>query len=76
MKSKNISWAGNVAPMGQKRNFYIDFVRKPEGKRPLRRPKRRLANNIKLSLTEIGLGDMDLFIWHRIKTSDGFLCTW
>jgi hypothetical protein len=70
-----MSWAGNVARMGQKGNSYRDFVRKPEGKSPLGRPKRRPENNIKLGLREIALGDMDLFIWSRIKASDGFLRT-
>jgi hypothetical protein len=68
-----MSCAGNVARIGQKGNSYRDFVRKPEGKRPLGRPKRRPENNITFGLREIGLGDMDLFISPRLKTSDGFL---
>jgi hypothetical protein len=42
--------------MGEKRNVYSLLVRKPEGKRPLRRPRRRWINNIKMDLLEIGLG--------------------
>jgi hypothetical protein len=41
IKSRRIRWAGHVARRGEKRNVYMLFVRKPEGKRPLGRPKRR-----------------------------------
>jgi hypothetical protein len=40
-KTRRMRWAGNVARMGEKRNAYILFVGKPEGKRPLGRPRRR-----------------------------------
>jgi hypothetical protein len=42
--------------MGEKRNVYRILVRKPEGKRPLGRPRRRWINNTKMDLSEIGLG--------------------
>jgi hypothetical protein len=45
--------------MGQKRNVYRLLVRKPEGKRPLRRPRRRWIYNIKMDLLEIGMGIVD-----------------
>jgi hypothetical protein len=45
--------------MGEKRNSYRLLMGKPEGKRPLRRPRRRLANNIKMDLLEIGWGGVD-----------------
>jgi hypothetical protein len=45
--------------MGEKRNVYRLFVGKPEGKRPLRRPRRRWIDNIKMDLIEIGLGSVD-----------------
>jgi hypothetical protein len=45
--------AGTVARMGEKRNAYILLVGEPEGKRPLRRPRRRWANNIEMDLREI-----------------------
>jgi hypothetical protein len=42
--------------MGEKRNAYRIFVGKPEGERPLGRPRRRWVDNIKMDLREIGLG--------------------
>jgi hypothetical protein len=45
--------------MGEKRNVYRLLVRKPEGKRPLGRPRRRWIDNIKMDLLEIGLNDVD-----------------
>jgi hypothetical protein len=45
--------------MGEKRNADMIFVGKPEGKRPLGRPRRRWVNNIKLDLREIGWDGAD-----------------
>jgi hypothetical protein len=45
--------------MGEKRNVYRLLVGKPEGKRPLGRPRRRRINNIKMDLLEIGLNVVD-----------------
>jgi hypothetical protein len=45
--------------MGEKRNVYRLLVGKPEGKRPLGRPRRRRMDNIKMDLLEIGLGLVD-----------------
>jgi hypothetical protein len=45
--------------MGEKRNVYKLLVRKPEGKRPLGRPRRRWMNNIKMVLLEIRLSVVD-----------------
>jgi hypothetical protein len=52
-------WAGNVAQMGEKRNAYRLLVWKPEGKRPLGRPRRRWVDNIKIDLGEVEWGDVD-----------------
>jgi hypothetical protein len=45
--------------MGEKRNVYRLLVRKPEGKRPLGRPRCRWMDNIKMDLLEIGLNVVD-----------------
>jgi hypothetical protein len=45
--------------MGDKRNVYKLLVGKPEGKRPLGRPRRRWMDNIKMDLLEIGLNVLD-----------------
>jgi hypothetical protein len=50
IKSRTISWAGNVARMAAKRTAYRIPVGKPEGKRPLGRPRSRRTNNIKMVL--------------------------
>jgi hypothetical protein len=51
--------AGHVARRGEKRNVYRILVRKPEGKRPLGRTRRRWEDNIKMDLREIGWGGID-----------------
>jgi hypothetical protein len=48
IKSRRIRWAGHVARMGEKMNVYRLFVGKPEGKRPLGRPRRGWIDNIKM----------------------------
>jgi hypothetical protein len=45
--------------MGEKRNVYRLLVGKPEGKRPLGRPRRRWIDNIKMGVLEIGLNVVD-----------------
>jgi hypothetical protein len=59
IKSRRMRWAGHVARMGEKRNVYRLLVGKPEGKRPLGRPRRRWIDNIKVDLLEIGLSVVD-----------------
>jgi hypothetical protein len=51
-------WAGHVARMGENRNAHRLLVGKPEGKRPLLRPRRRWVDNIRMDL-EVGWGDLD-----------------
>jgi hypothetical protein len=52
-------WAGHVTRRGEKRNVYRILVGKLEGKRPLRRPRRRCVDNIKIDLLEIGWFGVD-----------------
>jgi hypothetical protein len=54
MKSRRMRWAGHVARMGEKRNAHRLLVGKPEGKRPLGRPRRRWVDNIRMDLGELG----------------------
>jgi len=51
-----MGWAGHVARMGEERGVYRVLVGKPEGKRPLGRPRRRRVNNIRMDLQEVGCG--------------------
>ena len=52
-------WAGHVARLGERRGAYRFLVGKPEGKRPLGRPRRRWEDNIKMDLQEVGCGGRD-----------------
>ena len=52
-------WAGQVARMGEERGVYRVSGRKPKGKRPLFRPRRRWVDNIRMDLQEVGYGCMD-----------------
>ena len=45
--------------MGEERGVYRVFVRKPEVRRPLGRPRRRWVDNIRMDLQEVGCGYMD-----------------
>ena len=59
IKSRRMRWAGHVARMGEGRVVYRVLVGKPEGKRPLGRPRRRWQDNIRMDLQEVGLGYED-----------------
>jgi hypothetical protein len=59
IKSRRMIWASHVARTDKKRNAYRLLVRKPEGKRPLGRPRLRWADNIRIDLGEVGWGDVD-----------------
>jgi hypothetical protein len=63
-----MKWAEHVARMGEGRNVYRVLVGKPEGKRPLGRPRRRWEDGIKMDLREIGCGVWSGFTWLRIGT--------
>jgi hypothetical protein len=59
-KSRKKKLAGHVARRETKSSSYRILVGKPEGTRPLGRPRRMRVNNIKMDLREIGFGGMDL----------------
>ena len=60
IKPRRMRWAGHVARMGEERGVYRVLVGKPEGKRPLGRPRRRWVDNIRIDLQEVVCGYMDL----------------
>ena len=57
--SRRMRWAGYVARMGEETGAYRVLVGKPEGKRPLGRPRRRWVDNIRMDLQEVGYGSVD-----------------
>jgi len=59
IKSRRMRREGHVARMGERRGVYRVWVGKPEGRRPLGRPRRRWENDIKMDLHEVGYGSMD-----------------
>jgi len=59
IKSRRMRWAGHVARMSVERVVYRILVGKPEGRRPLGRPRRRWVNNIMMDLQEVGCGYID-----------------
>ena len=61
---------GHVARMGERSGF---LVGKPEGKRPLRRTRRRWEDNIKMDLQEVGWGVWTGSSWLRIETGGRLL---
>jgi hypothetical protein len=59
INSRRMRWTVHVARMGEKRNAYRILVGKPEGKRPLGRPRRRWVDSIRMDLGEIGWDGVD-----------------
>ena len=59
IKSIKMRWAGHVARMGEERGVYRVLVGKPEGRRPLGRPRRKWVDNIRMDLKGVGCGYMD-----------------
>jgi len=59
IKSRRMRWAGHVARMGEERGVYRVLVEKPEGKKPLGRPRRRWVDNIRMDLQEVRCGYID-----------------
>ena len=56
IKSRRMRWAGHVARMEEGRGVHKVLVGKPEGNKPLRRPRRRWEDNIKMDLQDVGRG--------------------
>jgi hypothetical protein len=63
IKSTRMGWAGHMAHMGEGKGAYRVLVGRPEGKRPLGRPRRRWEDNIKMDLREIGIDGVN---WIRL----------
>jgi hypothetical protein len=59
IKLRRMRWVRIVARLGEKRNAYKLLVGKPEGRRPLGRPRRRWVDNVKMDLGEVGWGGVD-----------------
>jgi hypothetical protein len=59
IKSRRMRLEGHVARIGEKRNAYRSSVGKPEGKRPLGRPRHRWVDNIRMDLGDVGWGGVD-----------------
>jgi hypothetical protein len=60
IKSRRMRWMGGpCSTYGEMRNAYRLLAGKPDGKRPLGRPRRRWVDNIRLDLGEVGWGDVD-----------------
>jgi hypothetical protein len=59
VKLRRMRWAGHVARVGEDRDVHRVLVGKPEGKRPLGRPRHRWEDNIKMDLHEVGAGHGD-----------------
>jgi hypothetical protein len=74
IKSRRMRWAGHVTGMVEKKNAYRLLVGKPEGKRPLGRPRRRWVDNILGWILERWDGVMWTgLVWLRIGTSGELL---
>ena len=59
IKSRRMRWTGHVVHIGERRGVYRVLVGKPEGRRPLGRPRRRWEDNIRMDLREVGCRCVD-----------------
>jgi len=73
IKSRIIRWAAHVACMGEERGVYRVLVGKPEGRRPLGRPRHRWVDNIRMDLVEVGCGYMDWIVLAQDRDRCGCL---
>ena len=67
IKLRRMRWAGHVARMGEGRGVYRDLVGRPEGKRPLLRPRRKWEDNIKIDLKKVVCGGIDWIVLAQDK---------
>jgi hypothetical protein len=70
---RRMRWAEHVAHMGERRGAYRILVGRPEGRRPLDRPRHRWEDNIKMDLKEVGWGAWTGLSWLRIGTGGRLL---
>jgi hypothetical protein len=68
IKSRKMRWVGHVACMGEERKVHKVLVGKPEEKRPLRRPRHKWEDGIKMDLLETGWVCVCVCVW------SGFTC--
>jgi hypothetical protein len=73
IKLRRMRWAGQVTRMGEERNVYRVFMGKSEGKRPLRRPRRRWEDGIRTYLRKMAWGVYIGSRWLRTGTDGGLL---
>jgi hypothetical protein len=66
-------WAGHLTRKGEDRKVHKVLVEKPEGRRPLGRPRHGWDDGIRMDLREIGWGIWSGFNWLRIGTGGGLL---
>jgi hypothetical protein len=68
IKSRKMRWAAHVAHIAAGEDVYMVLFGRPEGKRPLERPRRRWEDNIKMDLMEIGIDGAN---WIRLAQDRG-----
>jgi hypothetical protein len=73
IKARKVTWAGHVTRMERREKCTGFWVGKPEGKRPLGRPRRRWEDGITMDLRKIGWEEWSGFSWLRIGADGGLL---
>jgi hypothetical protein len=73
IKLRRMRWAGHVALMGEGRGVYRVLIGRPEGNRPLGRPRHRWEDNIKMDLGKQGSMGRTGFSWFRIGSIGGLV---
>ena len=73
VKSRRMRWAGRLACVGDRRGLYRVLVGRPDGERPIGRPRCRWEDNIKTRYKKRS-GKMTGLIWLRIRRGSGLIC--